>query len=96
MTPANVTPAQWEQIHQALIWFWAFLACVVAFAANMLVAYAIIPSLVSTRDLPAKVSAIRPILFVLAAVFLLAALYAFVNIVNGIQVLYEIWPRRWI
>ncbi len=96
MTPANVTAEQYQQISQALIWFWAFLACVVAFAANFLVAYAIIPSLISTRDLPTKVAALRPVLFALAALFLLAALFSFVNIVNGIQVLYEIWPHRWI
>jgi hypothetical protein len=96
MTPANVTAEQYEQIRQALIWFWAFLGLVVAFAANLLVAYAIIPSLISTRDLPTRVGAIRPVLFALAAIFLLAALYAFVNIVNGVQVLYEIWPHRWI
>ncbi|MDW7981909.1 MAG: hypothetical protein RMH81_03725 [Thermomicrobium sp.] len=96
MTPANVTAEQWQQIQHTLVWFWAFLGLIVAFAANMLVAYAIIPSLISTRDLPAKVGAIRPVLFALAAVFFLAALYAFVNIVNGIQVLYDIWPHRWI
>jgi hypothetical protein len=96
MTPAVVTAEQWQQIHQTLIWFWAFLGFIVVFAANMLVAYAIIPSLVSTRDLPAKVAAIRPVLFALAAIFLIAAVFAFVNIVNGIQVLYEIWPQRWI
>jgi len=96
MTPAVVTAEQWQQIHQTLIWFWAFLGFIVVFAANMLVAYAIIPSLVSTRDLPAKVAAIRPVLFALAAIFLIAAVFAFVNVINGIQVLYEIWPRRWI
>lgn len=96
MTPANLTVEQWQQVQQALIWFWAFLACVVVFAANFLVAYAILPSLISTRDLPTKVGAIRPILFALAAVFFLAALYSFVNIVQGIQVLYQIWPQRWI
>jgi len=96
MTPAVVTAEQWQQIQQTLIWFWVFLGCIVVFAANMLVAYAIIPSLISTRDLPAKVAAIRPLLFALAAIFLVAALFAFVNIVNGIQVLYEIWPQRWI
>jgi hypothetical protein len=96
MTPAVVTAEQWQQIHQTLIWFWAFLGCIVVFAANMLVAYAIIPSLVSTRDLPAKVAAIRPVLFALAAIFLIAAVFALVNVVNGIQVLYEIWPQRWI
>jgi hypothetical protein len=96
MTPAVVTAEQWQQINQTLIWFWAFLGCIVVFAANMLVAYAIIPSLVSTRDLPAKVAAIRPVLFALAAIFLIAAVFAFVNVVNGLQVLYEIWPRRWI
>jgi len=96
MAPAVVTAEQWQQINQTLIWFWAFLGCIVVFAANMLVAYAIIPSLVSTRDLPAKVAAIRPVLFALAAISLIAAVFAFVNIVNGIQVLYEIWPQRWI
>ncbi len=96
MVPADVTPEQWERIRQTLVWFWAFLGFVVAFAANLLVAYAIIPSLVSTRDLPAKVATIRAVLFVLAAIFLIAALFAFVNIVNGVQVLYEIWPHRWI
>ena len=96
MTPAVVTAEQWQQIYQTLVCFWAFLGCIVVFAANLLVAYAIIPSLISTRDLPAKVAAIRPLLFALAAIFLVAALFAFVNIVNGIQVLYEIWPQRWI
>ncbi len=96
MTPAVLTAEQWQQVSQTLVWFWAFLGCIVAFAANFLVAYAIIPSLVSTRDLPARLTAIRPILFVLAALFFIAALFSFVNIVRGVQVLYEIWPARWI
>ncbi|MBO9306565.1 hypothetical protein [Thermomicrobium sp.] len=96
MAPADVTAEQWQQIQQTLVWFWAFLGCIVVFAANMLVAYAIIPSLVSTRDLPAKVTAVRPFLLVIGLLFLAAGIFAFINVVNGIQVLYEIWPERWI
>ncbi|MCM8747719.1 hypothetical protein NET02_01005 [Thermomicrobiaceae bacterium CFH 74404] len=96
MTPENVTSEQWQQISTALVWFWAFLGCVVGFAANFLVGYAIIPSLVSTRDLPARAMTVRPVLFALAVVFLLAAIFSFINLVGGIQVLYEIWPQKWI
>lgn len=96
MTPADLTPDQWQQVTTGLIWFWAVLGCVVGFAANFLVAYAIIPSLVSTRDLTPRALAIRPVLFALAAVFLVAAIFSFVNLVNALQVLYEIWPERWI
>jgi hypothetical protein len=96
MTPADLTAEQWQQVSTALVWFWAFLACVVAFAANFLVSYAIIPSLVSTRDLPARAAAARPVLLALALVFAVAAIVCFVNLVASIQVLYEIWPARWI
>jgi len=96
MTPANLTTEHWQQVSTALVWFWAFLGCVVGFAASFLTGYAIIPSLVSTRDLPSRAMAARSVLFALAALFLLAAIFSFVNLVNGIQVLYQIWPERWI
>lgn len=96
MTPANLTTEQWQQVSTALVWFWAFLGCVVGFAASFLVGYAIIPSLVSTRDLPSRAMAARSVLLALAVIFLLAAIVSFVNLVNSIQVLYEIWPEKWI
>jgi hypothetical protein len=33
---------------------------------------------------------------VIGLLFLAAGIFAFINVVNGIQVLYEIWPERWI
>lgn len=95
VTPANLTTEQWQQVSTALVWFWAFLGSVVGFAAFFLVSYAIIPSLVSTRDLPSRAAVARPVFLGLALVFALAALFCFVNLVRSIQVLYDIWPARW-
>ncbi len=95
MTPANLTTEHWQQVSTALVWFWAFLGCVVGFAASFLAGYAIIPSLVSTRDLPSRAIAARPILVALAVIFLLAAIFCFINLVDSIQVLFEIWPVKW-
>ena len=81
---AEVTTAdQWVQINSGLIWFWAFAACIVVFAANLLLAHAMIPSLVSTRQLPKRV-------------ILVGAIFSLANIVGSLSVLFDLYEKVWI
>lgn len=90
------TADQWTQINSGLIWFWAFAACVVVFAGNLLLAHAMIPSLVSTRQLPERVMRVRPVLYVVSLVFLVGAILSLANIVNGLSVLFDLYQKVWI
>lgn len=94
---AEVTTAdQWVQINSGLIWFWAFAACIVVFAANLLLAHAMIPSLVSTRQLPQRVMRVRPVLYVISLIFLVGAIFSLANIVGGLSVLFDLYEKVWI
>lgn len=98
-TPINATVTthtQWMAVNDGLIWFWAFLACVVAFATFILMAHAMLPSLVSSRQLPQRTLAVRPVVYLLAFVFLAAAMFCFANIVTHLQVLYDLYGKLWI
>jgi len=98
-TPINATVtnhAQWAAITNGLLWFWAFLACVVAFGTFLLMAHAMVPSLVSTRQLPQRTLAVRPAIYLLALIFLAGAFFCFANIVTHLQVLYDLYGKLWI
>lgn len=96
MLSQSPTPEQWAQITSGLIWFWAFVACIVVFAASLLLAHAMIPSLVSTRQLPGRALGARPVFYGLALIFLVAAIFAFANIVIHLDVLYDLYGKVWI
>lgn len=90
------THTQWAAVNDGLLWFWAFLACVVAFATFLLMAHAMLPSLVSTRQLPQRTLNVRPFVYLLAFIFLVGAFFCFANIVTHLQVLYDIYGKLWI
>lgn len=96
MHPSVPTAAQWSDINSGLIWFWAFAACIVIFAANFLLAHAMIPSLVSTRQLPQRALSVRPVMYVIALIALVAAIFSFANIVGHLSVLYDLYGKVWI
>lgn len=96
MTPSVTTTAQWDQVTSGLVFFWAFVASVVVFAACLLLAHAMIPSLVSTRQLPGRALAVRPVFYVLSFLALIAAALAFANIVTNLRVLFDLYGKIWI
>lgn len=96
VNPEVVTSEQWNQIRMTLVWLWAFTGAIVVFGGCLLMSQALIPSLASTRDIPERYLSFRPALTGVAIVFLLIAIFALVNFVINLQVLYEIYPRVWI
>ena len=96
ITMRNITHEEWRQITTAAVWLWSFVGCVIIMAGSILVGYGIIPSLTSTRDLPPRFYNFRVVFFGIAGVFLLLAMFSFVEFITFERVLYDIFDRVWI
>ncbi|MBX6340849.1 MAG: hypothetical protein IRY97_00185 [Thermomicrobiaceae bacterium] len=96
MIPHVPSADQWDQVRTTLLWLWSFVGCMIIFAGSFLLSHGVIPSLVSTRHLSQRANSFRPVFYALSLLFLVAAVFSFVNFVTNLQVLYEIYPRKWI
>ncbi len=96
ITSAKIQSGQWSDITTTLVYLWSFVGAMVMFAGSLLIGHGLIPSLTSTRDLPARYSNYRPIALISAAFFLLCAIFCFVNFVDHMTVVYDIFNRVWI
>ena len=94
--PSRIVNGQWSELTTTLIYLWCFVGAIVMFAGSLLIGYGIIPSLTSTRDLPARYNDLRPIILAISAFFLLVAIFCFVNFVDHMTVVYDIFNRVWI
>jgi hypothetical protein len=92
----RTTSEQWSQITTTLIYLWSFVGSMVMFAGCLLLGHGIIPSLVSTRDLPPRYSSLRQPILIVSAVFLLCAVFCFVNFITHMTVVYDLFDRVWI
>ena len=57
--PKALTSVEWNNIHMFLQWFWIYFPIVVTFGLTLLVAHAVIPSMVSTGQLPESTQKLR-------------------------------------
>ena len=94
--PLIVTSSQWEEISSVLVYFWAFVFLLGSFAGNLLIAHSLIPSLAITGHIGPSVTRVRPVFYGLAVLFGLAVIWTIVQIVDGTQVLRDIYPKVWI
>ena len=96
MSPDYITVEQWSCISTVLRFLWAYWLFIIGFALTLLLAQAIMPSLVFTRQLPMGIMRLRPLLYLgafgILPIALLFLILAFVNI----DVIPEIWGRWWI
>ena len=67
----------WDELDTGFIFFWLALAMMVATAVSFLLAHAIIPSLVGTRDLPQGFARLRPVFYGATIVGLILALFLY-------------------
>ena len=95
-TPDIISTPQWDQITTTLIWLWSFVLSMIFFAFSVLLSIGMIPSLVSTRDLPGRARVARPFLYALAVLFLIAVIVCFSFFVMNVLVLLGIYPKAWI
>jgi hypothetical protein len=71
--PKALTNANWTDIHVWLQLFWIYVPLIVTFAITMLIAHALIPSLIITGQLPQKSNRFRVPLTGFAFLVLIAA-----------------------
>ena len=86
----------WDELNTGFIFFWLALLMMVAVAVSFLLAHAIIPSLVGTRDLPQGFAKLRPVFYAAAIISLLLALFLYYTTWETVSVYLEVFPRKWI
>ena len=96
MDPSYVTTEIWHDLSTVLRFFWVYILFIIVFAANFLLAHAIIPSLVSTGHLPQSFNRVRPLIYIGAFGILTVALLFVVLTLLNIGVIGEVWGRWWI
>jgi hypothetical protein len=94
--PNAISTQQWQEITTTLIWLWSFVVSMIFFAFSVLLSIGMIPSLVSTRDLSSRARVVRPFLYALAFLFLIAVIVCFSFFVMNVLVLLGIYPKAWI
>lgn len=86
----------WDELDTGLIFFWFALLMMIATAVSFLLAHAILPSLVGTRDLPQGFAKLRPVFYAAAILAFLLALFLYYITWETVSVYLEIYPRKWI
>lgn len=96
MDPEVITTAIWADISWVLRFLWLFWLFIIGFALHMLLAHALIPSLVSSGQLPESFGRVRPMIYLggLGALFL-AIIFLVVSI-SGMGFINNFWTRWWI
>lgn len=92
--PHLTTPALWDEISRALTHLVLFVGLAVNAGLAFLCGYAIIPSLVSTEDVPPPTLVFRWVLYPIFAASLVLTLYALAQaLALAIAVLQQYFPR---
>ena len=79
-----------------LRFLWAYWFFIIGFALTLLIAHAVVPSLVYTRQLPLSIARLRPMLYLGAlGILSFALLFLTLTVING-GVIKDIWERWWI
>ncbi len=96
MDPGIITHDTWAAISGLMRPLWLLVPLVVVFGGSLLLSLAIIPSLVTTGELPARAEKLRAPLYVVAGIALAALVVDVVVVVRAVGVIGELWPRWWI
>ena len=96
MDPEFLTHADWSGLGGLLRFLWFFSASVVAFALNMLLAQAIVPSLVASNHLPQGMLRVRRMFLAVAMSALVLAVIMLVIVVMRLSVIAGFYEKWWI
>ncbi len=95
-TPTVISTPEWQQVTTTLIWLWSFVVAMIFFAFSVLLSLGMIPSLISTNELTRRARVVRPFLYAVALLFLIAVIVCFTFFVINVLVLLGIYPKAWI
>ena len=96
MDPAFVTNEIWHDISGMLRFLWLYVFFIIGFAFNLLIAHAIIPSLVGSGQIPERIAKLRPVFYLASAGILVFALAALVIFLVQVDVVADVLNRWWI
>ena len=91
--PKALTSVDWNNIHLFLQWFWIYFPIVVTFGFTLLIAHAIIPSLVITGQLPESTQKLRVPLTGFAVLLFAAGVVVLILGINATLDVRNIWGR---
>ena len=94
--PGAIDALDWLEIGKWLTRLWVYFFCIVAFAFTFLTAHALIPSLVSTGQLPERASKLRPPMYGACVLILAVAGLFLALVVDKSYLLERFWDRFWI
>ena len=95
--PDAINAVDWLLIGKWLTRIWLYFFCIVGFAFTMLTAHAIIPSLVSSGQIPKELAGkLRPPLYGTAVLILAAAITFLAFTVDKSLRIEDFWDRFWI
>ena len=93
MDPSALTTDQWAAIGAALKLLWLWVPLIVVFAFSWLLAVAVVPSLVTSRHLPAQSLRLRPLLLLVGLASLVGAVAVGALGLLTAGVLNQFYPR---
>ncbi len=83
----------WEGLHRLVMTLWLIVPLALVFGISILLSMAIIPSLISTRELPPWSDRHRAPLYALALISGVALVVIIVAVILATGVIGEFWPR---
>ena len=92
--PRTIAGADWPDIEALVRFLWMIAFFNVSLAFCMLVAHAVVPSFLATRQMPRGLRSIRPVLTIGALVAFAGTTFALLSWVGTLDVLYNIYPKR--
>ena len=96
MDPAYFTTDIWHDISTGLRFLWLYVLLILGFVTNFLIAHAVIPSLASSGQIPAKLVKLRALIYVMAFGILALAVVIFIVTAFNLGAVHRVWPRWWI
>ena len=96
MDPVYINSDLWGSTGNILTYIWILFFSAVGFGFNFLMAHAIIPSLIGSGHLPARLQKARPLFYGGAALALALVIFALNRAAANAGFLEDIYPRWWI
>lgn len=92
--PHTIVGADWPDIEALVRFLWMIAIFNVVLAFCMLLAHAVVPSFIATRQIPRGLRSIRPFLTIGALVAFAGTTFALLSWVGTLAVIYDIYPKR--
>lgn len=96
MQPLPLDNELWSQIYDAMQWLVLLHLAVVLFAGSILMARAIIPSLIDTEDIPDRAGRLIPLFYASALVGFVGIIIFATLFLSDAGVVTDIYDRTWV